>query len=112
MQNVVWPTTIVKVDSGMPPKLNAAFNAMPVTMPGSASGSTNSRLTASRPNHVMRWIASAANEPRSSASAVVPSATSSERTSAWRTSESAHVEENHFKVKPGIGQLWMLDVLN
>src|SRR5690242_10165684 len=112
MQKVVWPTTIVSVDSGTPPKLNAAFSAIPVTMPGSARGRMNSRLTASRPNQVILLMASAAKDPRTSASAVAPSPTSSERPRAVRICSSFHVEANHLSVKPGMGQLWMFDVLN
>src|SRR2546425_3121131 len=111
MQNVVCPTTIVKSDKGTPSKLKKALSEMPVMIPGRASGSMNIRLTTSRPNHVMRWMANAANEPSTSASAVAISPTCSDRLSEVRTSASSNVELNHFKVRPGMGQLWMLEVL-
>jgi hypothetical protein len=54
MQKVVWPITIVQTESVTPLKWKKEFSAIPVTIPGSASGSTNSRLTTSRPKNVMR----------------------------------------------------------
>src|SRR5207302_5795561 len=98
MQNVVWPTTVVSVESEIPPKLKAAFRAIPVTIPGSASGSTNIRLTNSRPNHVMRWMANSAHEPSTRASAVAASTTCNESASERRTSGSFQVEVNHLRV--------------
>ena len=49
MQNVAWPMT--RVANVSPPRnpVNSEFNAIPVTMPGSAIGSTSSSETASRP---------------------------------------------------------------
>ena len=84
---------------------------MPVMIPGSASGSTRSRLTASRPKKVIRWIAKAAHEPSTSAIAVADSPACTEMPSAVRTSGSSHVERNHLVVRPAMGQLSMLEVL-
>src|SRR5579872_7038848 len=112
MQKVVWPTTIVHSDSEMPPKLKNEFNASPVTIPGSASGSTNMRLTTSLPNHVIRLMANAAHEPRISARAVAVRPAWRESPSEERTSGSFQVEVNHLRVRPGMGQLSMFEVLN
>src|ERR1700694_5841246 len=111
MQKVVWPTMIVNVDSVMLPKLKAVFRAMPVTIPGSASGRTNIRLTTSLPDHVLRWVDDGAHEASTRASAVAPSATCRDRPSERRMSGSFQVGANHLSVRPGIGQLSMLDVL-
>src|ERR1700687_4875487 len=107
MQKVVWPITIVQVDSEMPLKLKNALSEIPVMIPGNASGSTNIRLTTSRPKNVRRWIAKAAHEPRTRAGVVAVSRACSESPSDERTSWSFQVEPNHFSVRPGIGQLWM-----
>ena len=112
MQNVVWPTTIVQIERDTPLKLKNELSAIPVMIPGRASGSTNIRLTTSRPKNVSRWMANAAQEPRISASAVAVSPACSERSSADRTSGSFHVELNHLVVRPGMGQLSMFEVLN
>src|SRR6266550_3283361 len=95
MQNVVWPTTIVQIESGMPLKLKNALRLIPVMIPGSASGRTNIRLTTSRPKKVSRWMAKAAHEPRISARTVAVSPACSESPSAARTSGSSHVEPKH-----------------
>ncbi len=50
-QNVAWPMMMVQMPNGTSPVLNAALSAMPVTMPGSAMGSSTSRLTVSRPKN-------------------------------------------------------------
>ena len=55
---------------------------MPVTMPGSAIGSSSTNETASRPKNRNRWTAKAASVPRTSAIAVAP-------TAAWSVSHSA-----------------------
>ena len=49
MQNVACPTTSVKNVSPPSAWVNRVFSAMPVTMPGSAIGSSTSSETASRP---------------------------------------------------------------
>ena len=45
---------------------------MPVTMPGSAIGSTIIRFNDSRPKNRKRWTASDANVPSTSATSVAP----------------------------------------
>src|ERR1700686_3162579 len=112
MQNVAWPTMIVQMESVTPPKLNNAFSAMPVMIPGSDSGSTKRRLTVSRPKNVDRLIAKAAQDPRTSAMAVAARPAWTESSKAVRTFGSFQVETNHFVVSPGMGQLSMFDVLN
>ena len=50
MQNVACPMTIVKSPSDTPSTwVKVELSAMPVTMPGSAMGSTTRNETASRP---------------------------------------------------------------
>ena len=49
MQNVACPTISVKNVSPPSAWVNRVFSAMPVTMPGSAIGSSTSSETASRP---------------------------------------------------------------
>ena len=52
MQNVAWPSTMVQIEKSMPMMLKAERSEMPVMMPGSAIGSTNSkrdRLAAEEP---------------------------------------------------------------
>src|ERR1700730_5299665 len=111
MQNVGRQITMVQIESGMPLKMKNAFSAIPVMIPGKASGITNRKLTASFPKKVMRWMAKAAHDPRMSASTVAVSPACTESASEVRMSASFHVEVNHLSVKPGIGQLWMFEVL-
>src|SRR5713226_6484563 len=112
MQKVVWPITIVQIEREMPLKLKKEFSAMPVIIPGRASGSTKRKLTASFPKNVVRWMAKAAHDPRMSARAVAVSAAWIDSLSDVRTSASFQVAVNHLSVRPGIGQLSMFDVLN
>src|SRR3982075_4363734 len=105
MQKVVWPTTIVQVDSEMPLKLKNALSEIPVMIPGNASGSTNIRLNTSRTKNVRQCIADAGHELRTRARAVAVSPAWRQRMRAERTSESVRVALNHFSVKPEIGQL-------
>ena len=91
MQKVACPTMIVQIEKVTPLKLKAALRAIPVMIPGSASGSMKRRLTASRPKNAERWMANAANEPRTSASAVATSPACTESSSAERTLGSSHV---------------------
>src|SRR5580765_4156732 len=112
MQNVAWPTMIVIRDRKIPLKLKNALRETPVMMPGSASGRTNRRLTTSRPKNWVRCTANAAQEPSTRAMAVAPSAACTESHSDDRTLSSFHVDGNHLVVSPGMGQLWMIDVLN
>src|ERR1700686_4915225 len=112
MQNVAWPMMIVKRERLTPPKLKNALSEIPVMIPGSASGSTNRRLTESRPKKDDRLIAKAAQDPRTSAMAVAGRPAWAESSNAVRTFGSFQVETNHLVVSPGIGQLSMFDVLN
>ena len=59
---------------------------MPVMMPGSAIGSTNSSEIASRPKNLARDSAAAASVPSTSASAVAIAATSTDSRSAGQMS--------------------------
>src|SRR5580693_6759262 len=112
MQNVACPMMMVSSDRSMPAKLNAEFSAMPVMMPGSASGSTSSSDTDSRPKNRNRCTPNAASEPSSSAITVATTAAFSDSTSAARTCGSCQATENHFVLNPWIGQVWMIDELN
>ena len=49
MQNVVCPMMMVSVPSWIPVKEKKEFSAIPVMMPGRASGSTSRNEMASRP---------------------------------------------------------------
>src|ERR687885_150880 len=114
MQNVAWPITIVQSDgskwwTGLLEKNE--LSAIPVTTPGSAIGRTRRKLIASRPKKRKRLTAAAAAVPRTSATPVARPAAFSERTSASRASVFSHAPWNHLVVKPGIGQLWMLEEL-
>src|SRR6185312_13757773 len=71
-----------------------------------------SRLTTSRPKNRVRWIANAALEPRTRAIAVARSPAWSDTSKADRTLSSFQVALNHLSVSPGMGQLWMFEVLN
>ena len=112
MQNVACPMTMVSRDRSIPAKLNAEFSAIPVMIPGSASGSTSSRDTPSRPKNRNRCTPNAAAEPSSSAITVAATAAFSESTRAACTCGSCQATENHFVLNPWIGQVWMLDALN
>ena len=52
MQNVVCPITMVKVPNWTPVKEKNEFSAIPVMMPGRASGSTSMKEIASRPKNL------------------------------------------------------------
>ena len=56
MQNVACPTMIVnspsRTPNGASTSRNVAFSAMPVTIPGSASGSTTRNEIVSRPKNL------------------------------------------------------------
>ena len=77
--------TIVSRDSPIPAKLNAELSAIPVMMPGSASGRTSSSDTPSRPKKRNRCTPNAAAEPSSRAITVANTAAFSESTKAART---------------------------
>src|ERR671931_1400597 len=112
MQKVAWPTTIVHSDRLSPLKAKKAFRAMPVMSPGSASGSTTTNETASRPKKRKRCTAKAAAEPSSRARAVAASPALTDSSKELRTSGFRQVSENHLSDRPGMGQLWMFDGLN
>ena len=50
-QNVAWPTMIVISPKSKPTVRNAVFSAMPVTMPGRASGRTTTKHSVWRPKN-------------------------------------------------------------
>ena len=111
MQNVACPMTIVSSDRLTPAKLNAEFSAIPVMMPGSASGSTSSSDTASRPKNRNRCTPNAAAVPSSSAISVANTAARSDSPSAARTCGSCQATENHLVLSPRIGQLCTFEEL-
>src|SRR5690242_20396158 len=98
MQKVVWPMMIVQIDSSMFTNVNEDRSAIAVMMPGSASGSTSRKLTASLPKKLVRWIANAASEPSTSEAAVVTRAMRTERPIAEMTSGSLSVRLIQLKV--------------
>src|SRR3954453_19218301 len=104
--------TIVHIDTEMCPAMKNEFRAMPVTMPGSAIGSTRRNDTASRPKNENRATPNAAIEPMTSATPVATNATRTESHTAERTSSECHASENHFVVKPGMGPDGTFDLLN
>src|SRR5690242_9783149 len=112
MQNVAWPTTIVASDSVVPANVNSEFSAIPVMIPGSASGRTSASGTTSRPAERKRCTANAAIDPSTSAMPVEISPARTDSQKASRASELCQVEENHFVDSPGGGQLCTLDELN
>ena len=62
MQKVAWPITIVQSENGTPAEgVKNEFSAMPVMIPGSASGRTSRNEIASRPKKRKRWTANAAS---------------------------------------------------
>src|ERR671931_1615384 len=112
MQKVAWPTTIVHSDRLSPLKAKKAFRAMPVMIPGSASGSTTTNETTSRPKKRKRCTAKAAAEPSSRAMAVAASHALMDSSSELRTSGLRQVSGNHLSDRLVIGQLWMFEGLN
>jgi len=112
MQKVAWPITIVSSERLTPTYWNAEFSAIPVMIPGSASGSTSSSETASRPKKRKRCTPNAAAEPSTRATAVAKTAAWSESPSAACTCGSFQATENHLVLRPWIGQLWTLELLN
>ncbi len=84
---------------------------MPVMIPGRAIGSTSKNDTDSRPKKRNRSIANAAIEPSTSAIAVVAAPTFSERKNDERASGLCQATRNQCSVQPGIGQLWMFELL-
>ena len=112
MQNVVCPMTMVSVPSCTPVNEKNEFSAIPVMMPGSASGSTSRNEMASRPKNANVCSAYATAEPSSKASAVAISPTRTDSRNALRTWGSCHATPNQCSEKPAIGQLSMFEELN
>ncbi len=87
------------------------FSAMPVMIPGSAIGSTSRNEIDSRPKKRKRCTPNDAIDPRMSATTVASTPALSESQSAVCMSALWIAGENHFVVRPGIGQLWTFDSL-
>ena len=111
MQNVACPMTIVSSERPIPAKVNAEFSAIPVMMPGSASGRTSSSDMASRPKNRNRCTPNAAAEPSSSAITVANTAGLERQPNAARTCGSCQATENHLMLRPWIGQLCTFEEL-
>src|SRR5438105_32400 len=105
MQKVACPTTIVVSDSVTDAKLKNELSAIPVMIPGSASGSTSRNETASRPKKRKRCTANAAADPSRIAIESESSPARTDSHSAWRISALCHVDANHFVDSPESGQL-------
>src|SRR5215218_2998391 len=112
MQKVAWPITIVVSEKFTVPQAKNEFNAMPVMIPGSASGSTSRNEIVSRPKKRKRWTAKAANEPSTIAIVVEINAARTLSHSASRICSLWNVEENHFVERPSSGQLCTFEGLN
>src|SRR5919201_3993185 len=111
MQKVAWPITIVQIEKLSPAKTKNELSAIPVMIPGSAIGRSSRNETDSRPKKRKRWIAKAAIEPSTSAIPEARRPTSTESRSDERTSGLCQATENQCVVQPGMGQLWMFDLL-
>jgi hypothetical protein len=96
---------MVQNEKGISSRPSAERSAMPVTMPGSAMGSTSRNDTASRPKKRLRDTAAAASVPSTSATAVAILATRSERNSACQKSLRPAATANHRSVSAGGGKL-------
>ena len=79
--------------------------AMAVTMPGSAIGSSSRNEIASRPKNALRYTASEASVPSTSAMPVDTAATRSESPIACHTSSRAQATPNQLSVRPGGGKV-------
>src|SRR3990172_5786660 len=105
IQKVAWPTTMVQKLNGRLVMPMAERSAMPLTIPGSAIGSTSMKEIASRPKNRLRYTAAAARVPRASAIRVATRATRSDSPSASQTSARLRVTWNQSSVSPGGGKL-------
>src|ERR1700686_3540701 len=112
MQNVACPMMIVISENGTPENVMNELSAMPVMIPGSASGRTNMNEIASLPKKRKRCTANAPIDPSRIAIPVAKKPARIDSHSAWRISTLCQVEANHFVERPGRGQLWTLDELN
>ena len=104
MQNVACPTIIVKIVNSPKKLVNTLLKAIPVTMPGSAIGNTNSSDIDSRPKNLYLDIAAAAKDPKIKAITVAKSATTALRVIASRTPSLTAAFDHHVVVKPVGGQ--------
>ena len=131
MQNVAWPTMIVKSPALMPKtglstfwitdtarptarhNANAAsaFRATPVTMPGNAIGSTISREIVPFPKNRYRVSAKESRVPRTRARVVAPTPASIEVRRASRGPWACAASRHHFRVRLGGGQLKVRSLL-
>src|SRR5215472_6056566 len=112
MQNVVCPMTMVQNDSEMLTKVKNEASAIPVMIPGSASGRTSRKEIASRPKNLKRYRAYATADPRSRAIAVATRPTLTDSSSALRTAGSCHATLNQCREKLEMGQLSTTEPLN
>src|SRR4051812_25573319 len=112
MQKVAWPMTIVRYDRSTAQKVKKELSAIPVMIPGRASGRMSRNETASRPKKRKRWTAKAAADPSRSEIDVASSAARSESQRASRMSWFSQVRLNHLVESPGIGQPWTFEGLN
>src|SRR6058998_2460403 len=77
----------------------AELSARPVMMPGNAIGRTSTKDRASRPKNLNRCTAKAANDPRTSAITVAPTAAFSDVRTACRTSTFRQATPNQCVVR-------------
>ena len=112
MQKVAWPITIVQNESAIPPARKNEFSAIPVMIPGSASGSRITSETSSRPKKRKRCTANAAAEPSRSAIAVAIRPARIESQSASRISVLCQAADHQRVEKCSIGQLCTFESLN
>jgi hypothetical protein len=85
---------------------------MPVTMPGSAIGSTTSSDTVSRPKNRYRCTAKATMLPSTRATAVAPRPALTDVHAASRAPVLDHARVHHSVVRPGGGHANVRSVLN
>ena len=104
--------TMVSSERLIPADWKAELSAIPVMIPGRASGSTSSSETASRPKKRKRCTPKAAAVPSRSATAVANRPALTESQSAECTCGSFQATENHFVLRPGMGQLCTFELLN
>src|SRR3990172_4260279 len=102
-QKVACPMTTVQNENGIPDRLMADRNAIPVMMPGRAIGKTMKSERVSRPKNFDLHTAPAARVPRTKAITVATAATPSDSDSASRTSGLRAATPNHWVVSPGGG---------
>src|SRR5581483_8611874 len=111
VQNVACPTTIVQRPKFSFQNVKKELKAIPVMIPGSAIGSTNTNEIASRPKKRALCRANAAAVPSTSATSVARAPAFSERISVCCISPSWIAGPNHFVVQSVIGQPWTFEAL-